>query len=117
MKKMAGEEDVEEVYARWKREVLEELRPVLVDNIQPDKLYTYLRSKRVLNEDDVEDIEAERTRKKKVERFLDHISKRGSDGFDQFCEAIRRNKTQLFLVRKVMDKFESKRANLDGMLP
>ena len=113
---MDDEEEVIELYACWKQEVLKELRPFLASNLEPQKLYTYLRSRNVLDESDQEEIEVERTRRKKTEFLLDLIGKRGSDGFDHFCEAVRRNTTQLFVLRKILDCFQRKKDNFYGMV-
>ena len=110
------DEELEELYLTWKSEVLKELRPFLVDNLEPQKLFAYLRSCQVLDSDDQEDIEAERTRRRKNERLLDHIKNRGADGFDNLCEAIRRNTTQLFILRKILNLFQKKKDNCTGSL-
>ena len=110
------DEELEELYLTWKSEVLKELRPFLVDNLEPQKLFAYLRSCQVLDSDDQEDIEAERTRRRKNERLLDHIKNRGADGFDNLCEAIRRNTTQLFILRKILNLFQKKKDNCSGSL-
>lgn len=110
------DEELEELYLTWKSEVLKELRPFLVDNLEPQKLFAYLRSCQVLDSDDQEDIEAERTRRRKNERLLDHIKNRGADGFDNLCEAIRKNTTQLFILRKILNLFQKKKDNCTGRL-
>ena len=108
------DEELEEMYAEWKNEVLKELRPFIVEKLESHKLYTYLRAFGVLDSDDQEDIEAERTRKRKSERLLDIIRNRGPEGFDHFCEAIRQNVTQLFILQKILDTFQKKKDNFSG---
>eukprot|EP00794_Sanderia_malayensis_P015629 gene15629-17207_t len=106
---MEMQEEVSELYLNWKQEILKELRPFIVKNLQPEKLYTYLRSCEVFDEDDEEEIEAQITRRKKSESLIDFIGKRGDKGFDSFCEAIRQNTTQLFILRSILDSFQKKK--------
>ena len=103
------DEDLEERYSEWKSEVLKELRPYIVEKLEPHKLFTYLRSCQVLDCDDEEEIEAEKTRKRRTERLLDIIKNRGPEGFDNFCEAIRQNVTQIFILKKILDLFQKKK--------
>ena len=78
-------------------------------DLQPEKLFSFLRTKRVFDEDDQEEISSEKTRRKKAEAFLDTIAKKGQDGFDYFCEAfVVSGKTQLHLLNEILDLFESK---------
>ena len=108
------DEELEELYSEWKNEVLKELRQFIVEKLEPHKLYACLRASGVLDMDDEEDIEAERTRKRKSERLLDIIRNRGPEGFDHFCEAIRQNFTQLFILQKIIDTFQRKKENFSG---
>ncbi|EDO33300.1 predicted protein [Nematostella vectensis] len=103
------------LYWELKIEVLQELRDDLVKNLYPDKFFAYLRAKRVLDKDDCEDIGAERTRRKQAEKFLDILESKGPDAFMEFCEFLRQNKTQLFLLRKIVERFNEKRELLDQM--
>ena len=108
------DEELDELFSEWKSEVLKELRPFLVDKLEPHKLFTYLRSCQVLDGDDQEDIEAERTRKRRNERLIDMVKNRGQEGFDNFCEAIRQNATQIFILTKILNSFQKKKDTYSG---
>lgn len=98
----------EAVFWSIKREILLEMREELVRNIMPDKFFSYLRSKGVLDIDDCDIINSEKTRRKRAECFLDILESKGPEGFRYFCDFIRENKTQLYLLKKIMDLFEEK---------
>ncbi|XP_065068148.1 uncharacterized protein LOC135693544 [Rhopilema esculentum] len=106
-----ADEEVEEIYLQLKEEVLKDLRPFLVQNLECQKLFAFLRSREVLDVDDQEEIEAEKIRRRRNERLLDIVKSRGSDGFDNFCEAIRQNKTQIFILKAILDSFQKKLDN------
>lgn len=92
-----------------KREILEDLREKLVRDLQPENFFSFLRSKRVLDEDDCDEIVIKGTRKKKAEAFLDLLGKKGHLGFDYFCEAfVVAQKTQPHLFNQLLDAFEDK---------
>lgn len=99
-----------EVYWSLKNEVLIELRDLLVDKLREDKIINYLRSKRVLDRVDSDDIESETTPKKKREKFLDILSDKGPDSFDHFCHAIRERCTgQGYLLDIILTTFDRKK--------
>ncbi len=103
------EEEIAELYLAWKLEVFKELRQYLVKNLEPDKLYTFLRSCDNLDEGDEEEIRSQVRRTRRNEMLIDLITNRGSEGFDNFCEAIRQNTTQLFVLRKILHCFHKKK--------
>ena len=99
-----------EVYWSLKNEVLIDLRDLLVDKLQYEKTLSYLRSKRVFDRRDEEDIEAERTPTRKKEKFLDILSDKGPTAFDHFCHAIReRCKGQQYLLDTILTSFDKKK--------
>eukprot|EP00117_Sycon_ciliatum_P017209 scpid23031/ scgid16304/ len=103
----AGFADIElpsitpEERADLQKEALEFEREALVRDLEPTEYFSYLRSKRVLDASDCEDIRSERTRKSKSERFLDVIACRGSAGYTQFCKAVLERRVQAHLVKKL----------------
>lgn len=106
-----GESDIFEAI---KGEVLICLRDFLVDKLATDKIITYLRSKRILDQSDEEDIRAERTTIQKNSKLLDLVDSRGSEGFDQFCHAIRERCTgQGFILEKILLEFEKRKRELN----
>ncbi len=99
-----------EIYWSIKNEVLIELRDLLVDKLQVEKIITYLRSKRVLDKVDAENINAEKTETKRREKFLDILSDKGPSGFDQFCHAIREKGVgQQYLLDIILTTFDKKK--------
>lgn len=99
-----------EIYWSIKNEVLIELRDLLVEKLQVERIITYLRSKRVLDKIDAENINAERTETKRREKFLDILSDKGPSGFDQFCHAIREKGVgQQYLLDIILTTFDRKK--------
>ena len=84
------------------------MRENLVRDLQQDRLFAFLRSKRVFDQEDCEEINYERTTRKKNEAFLDILRKRGQSGFDYFCEALLVGKTQLHLLNQLLDALKTK---------
>eukprot|EP00111_Clytia_hemisphaerica_P003874 TCONS_00011127-protein len=105
-----NEDELLNIFTECKQQILQELRLFLVKDIEPQKLYASLRSRGVFDEDDQEEIEYDRLpRKKRAERFLDTISRKGDAGFDAFCQCIVEQLTgQLHLLKKILTVFESK---------
>lgn len=102
-----------DIFEAIKREVLIDLRDWLVGKLATDKIITYLRSKRILDQFDEEHIRAERTTMEKNSKLLDLVDSRGSPGFDQFCHAIRERCTgQGFILEKILIEFEKRKQEL-----
>lgn len=87
--------------AELHKEVLEFEHDALVRDLEPREYFSYLRSKRVLDGNDCEEVLAERTRRGQCERFLDLMSRRGSTGFVTLCDALMKRKVQVHLVTKL----------------
>ena len=107
---MANEEELLELYTEYKRQTLEELQLVLVKDIEPKRLYAFLRSNGIFDEDDQDVIESDRApRRVRAERFIDILSKKGDKGFNAFCQCILQTLTgQLHLLKKILKVFEEK---------
>ena len=103
------DEEVIRIFDQWKREVLEELREDLVKDIDPQRFYASLRSNRVIDGDDEEEIRSGITRKRRAECFLNILSTKGSNGFDYFCKALLEATGQQFLLRNMLNAFQMKR--------
>ena len=82
-----------------KQNVLGCLRTKLVENIDPQAHFPYLKTKNVLSGSDCDEINAQVTRIAKADRFVDIISRRGPNAYDQLCESLRRDGTQIFLLK------------------
>ena len=89
-----------------KRSVLIKSRRFLVDSIDPANHVSYLRSKFVFSERDAEEIAAPPSRSAKAEVFLDKLSRKGSQAYDEFQNSLCRDKTQLFLLTHMTKTLE-----------
>ena len=99
-----------DIYEAIKRDVLIDLRDWLVEILSIDKIIPYLRSKRILDQYDEENIRAEKTTIQKNGKLLDLVDSRGSTGFDQFCHAIKERCTgQRFILDKILIEFEKRK--------
>lgn len=95
----------EELY-KIKRTVLTHCRKNLVSNVDPRRHFTYLRSKLILDERDCDEIKAANSRIGSAEVFVDILLRKGSSGYDGFCDALLYEKTQLFLLEQLNRTFE-----------
>lgn len=99
-----------DLYEAIKCDVLIDLRDWLVGKLATDKIVLYLRSKRVLDQNDEEIIRAGITTTQKNSKLLDILETRGSRGFDQFCHAIRERCTgQEYVLDKILIEFDRKK--------
>lgn len=107
---LTDDEELIQLYTEYKQQTLQEMRITLVKDLEPKKLYAYLRSKGVLDEDDQEEVESDRApRKMRAERFIDILSKKSDKGFDELCHCILQTLTgQLHLLQKLLKLFEEK---------
>lgn len=112
-----GEQEVcrisdEELYL-LKQDVLDRLRTQLVENIDPQAHFPYLKSKNVLSASDCDEINAQVTRIAKADRFVDIIARRGPKAYDKLCRSLDRNGTQTFLLRAMNRKLEELRQSYE----
>lgn len=96
-----------------KQNVLDSLRTKLVENIDPQAHFPYLKTKNVLSGSDCDEINAQVTRIAKADRFVDIISRRGPKAYDQLCQSLNRNGTQTFLLRAMNCKLEELRQSYE----
>ncbi|XP_060070809.1 B-cell lymphoma/leukemia 10-like [Ylistrum balloti] len=101
----------DEVLAGIKRLILEEKRDILCRYMNPERYFDYLRSKFVINEEDKEEIEFEKTRRKKASVMIDIILKKGGDAYDIFVKAIQADRTQTHLVNLLHEEYEKRKNN------
>ncbi|KAI0227762.1 hypothetical protein LSAT2_021767 [Lamellibrachia satsuma] len=97
-----------------KRQVLEACRDDLCKNSRLTSYVCYLRSKFVVSREDDEEINAEKTTLKKNGKFLDIISTKGSRGYDEFCNAIKKDGTTPHLLEMLDNKLQKLRAEAGG---
>ncbi|XP_021380235.1 zinc finger CCCH domain-containing protein 4-like isoform X2 [Mizuhopecten yessoensis] len=79
--------------------------------MNPARYLDYLRSKFVLNEEDKEEIEYEKTRKQKASVMIDILLRKGGNAYDVFVKAIQVDRTQTDLVRILHTEYEKRRNN------
>lgn len=102
------ESDLESI----KYNVLVHQRRQLVDNVDPRRFLTYLRSKFVIDERDCDEIRSTRSRSASVEVFLDILATKGQQGYDEFCNAILHDQTQVFLLTSMNQTLEILKAKV-----
>lgn len=108
-------ENIIELYNQWKKEVLEELHEVLVRDIDPQRFFPHFRSKKLIDEDDQEEVMCEKTRRQKASYFLNLLSRKGGNGFDELCEALLKSAGQLHLLGKLLNAFEEKKQGAEEL--
>lgn len=103
-----SEEEVSRIFHSIKLEVLEEKRDSLTRSLDAEKYLAHLRSKRILDRDDEQVIKSKVTGREKAETLLDMLAKGDPIAFDELCEALLKNKTQIHLLQMLLDSFEEK---------
>ncbi|MEE6494608.1 hypothetical protein FKM82_001810 [Ascaphus truei] len=104
----------EDEMAEVKRDAIESLRHYLCDKIIAERHFDYLRSKKIINKDDAEEISCQTTSRKKTGEMMDRLAK-NPKGLDALIESIRLEKTQHFLIEKITDEvLRAKNRKLDS---
>jgi len=80
---------------------------VLCENIDPRRHYCYLRSKLILSSDDQERIDSGQTRRDRACRLIDILITKGPTAFDELCDSIREERTQIFLLELLHKALEN----------
>ncbi|KAM5149039.1 B-cell lymphoma/leukemia 10 [Mantella aurantiaca] len=93
----------EDDMAEIKREAIEYLRHYLCDKLIAERHFDYLRSNRILNKDDAEEIMNQSTSSKRAGELLDRLAK-NPKGLDKLIESIKLLGTQDFLIDKITDE-------------
>lgn len=91
---------------KCKIETMVQLRSYFNENTDVDDHIDFLRSERILNQSDAEEINSLITSRKKADILLDKIIKKGGKGFDAICKSLLHNRVQLFLLEKLNKTFE-----------
>ena len=100
--------EISEIFHNIKLEVLEEKRDSLTKSLDAEKYLAHLRSKRIIDRDDEQIIKSKVTGREKAETLLDMLAKGDPIAFDELCEALLKNKTQIHLLQMLLDNFEEK---------
>lgn len=95
-------------------QILEEKRDVLCKYMNPERYMDHLRSKFVINEEDKEEIEYEKTRRKRASVMIDILLRKGGGAYDVFVSAIQMDRTQTELVQILHLEYERRRNNYFG---
>ncbi|KAI4874337.1 hypothetical protein NFI96_022195 [Prochilodus magdalenae] len=95
----------EDEMAEVKKEVLERLRPYLVDKLIAERHFDYLRSKKILTREDTEEISCRSTRGKRAGKLLDLLAE-NPRGLDTLIESIQRCRTLNFIIVKITDEVQ-----------
>ncbi len=103
-----SDKDLEQIKAG----VLECKRRELVEKVDPTRHLSYLRGKFILNERDCDEIKSARSRQASMEVFLDIIVRKGSVGYDEFCNALIHEQTQIFLLTSLNNALQVLRAKV-----
>ena len=88
---------------------------MLCQNLTPSDHFPYLRQCRILSLEDTEIIAHEITSVQKSGKFIDILLTKGPCGFDEFCESLRNNRTQLHLLASLNQALELGRSEILGM--
>lgn len=87
-------------------------RQEIARNIDPRRFFGHLRSKYVFDEQDCDEIRSVKSRIESAEAFVDILKRKGSQGYDEFCNALMKDQTQLFLLQKMNKTLEQLRAKV-----
>ena len=71
-------------------------RKAIIRDLDPSKSWNYLYQEEIFDLDDIEEVKAERTRKKKAEALLEKVERSGPDGMAIFAESLRQSQRHLF---------------------
>ncbi|ELU03418.1 hypothetical protein CAPTEDRAFT_201707 [Capitella teleta] len=71
-----------------RKQILTENRVELVETIELHGLWDYLRSHKIVTEQDVARIKLNRTSHEQIGKLLDHLAKRTESDFEAFCECL-----------------------------
>lgn len=79
-------------------------RKAILRDLDPSKSWNYLYQEGIFDLDDIEEVKAEKTRKKKAEALLEKVEHSGPDGIAVFAETLRESQRHLFdLLHRVND--------------
>ena len=103
-----SEKDLEHI----KNTVLTLERQEISRNVDPRRFFAHLRAKFVFDERDCDEICACTSRIASAELFVDILKRKGAKGYDEFCVALMRDKTQTFLLQNMNKTLELLRSKV-----
>lgn len=89
-----------------KHTVLTIERQEIARNIEPSRFFGHLRAKYIFDERDCDEIRGVSSRVGSAEVFVDTLKRKGSRGYDEFCNALMSDKTQMFLLQRLTQTLE-----------
>ena len=90
-------------------------RKAILRDLDPSKCWNYLYQEGIFDLDDIEEVKAERTRKKKAEALLERVEHSGPDGIAIFAESLRESQSHLFdLLQSCINDTMSHRGQLQA---
>ena len=95
-----------------KQTVLTLERQEIARNIDPKRFFSHLRAKYVLDERDCDEIRAVPSRVGSAELFVDTLKRKGGRGYDEFCNALMSDQTQMFILQRMTQTLELLRAKV-----
>lgn len=95
-----------------KQTVLTLERQEIARNIDPRRFFGHLRAKYVFDERDCDEIRAIPSRICSAELFVDVLKRKGAHGYDEFCNALMKDQTQMFLLQRMTQTLELLRAKV-----
>jgi len=81
------------------------MRHYLCDKIRAERHLDYLRSRRILNRDDAEEIGCRTTQTKRTAMLLDMLAE-NPRGLDALIDSIREQRSQNFIIAKITDEVQ-----------
>lgn len=105
---MAFRPTPQEDLAELKCFVLETMREILVNNVDPSNFLPFLRSKFVITGRESDTIKSccSKSVYDGAEKLIDVLCTKGAKGYDVFCDAILHNETQVFLLTELNKRLE-----------
>ena len=91
------------------RDILEKHRTSLVENLNPENHFPVLKSRNAITSSECDEILQLGSRTRRAERLIEILITRGNNGYLALAESMVREKTQMFLLRKLNQSFESQR--------
>ena len=88
-------------------------RKAILQDLDPSKSWNYLYQEGIFDLDDIEEVKAERTRKKKAEALLEKVERSGPGGIAVFAETLRESHRHLF---DLLQRFINETGSHEGQL-
>ena len=85
------------------KKILLQTRVNLVKDLEANDVLNYLYQERILSENDVELVKAEKTRKARAEVLLDTIPRKGKRAFDEFVNSLKQQNGTKHLADMLLD--------------